>query len=167
MLMTVSRRYVRDEATAKDILQESLLKIFKHIDSYKNTGSFEAWMRTITVRCALAYLDRKDVRRETSITNMSIDISSEAPVLGNLHSEEIIALIQKLPDGFRSVFNLNVLEGYSHKEISVMLNITESASRSQLTRARKVLQKLYQEQNRISKNRKTCNISKTARFKQG
>lgn len=145
MLMSVSRRYVSDVPTAKDILQESLLRIFKHIDNYKNTGSFEAWMRTITVRCALDYLDKKHVRRETPTARMYSEETAPPLALDNLGAEEIIKLVSTLPDGFRTVFNLSAIEGYSHREIGKMLGITDSASRSQLTRAKQMLRKLYTE----------------------
>lgn len=147
MLMSVCRRYVRDEPSAKDVLQESLIRIFKYIDGYKNTGSFEGWMRKITVRCALGYLDRKDVRRESAVANINSDETTEPLALDNLAVEDIISLVQELPPGFRSVFNLNVIEGYNHREIGEMLGITESASRSQLTRARQLLQRKYIETN--------------------
>jgi len=143
MLMMVCRRYVSDESTSKDILQESLLRIFRHIDDYKKTGSFEAWMRKITVRCALAYLDRKDVRRETSIIDINYDEPIDALAIDRLSANEILSLVDSLPTGFRTVFNLVAIEGYSHKEVANLLNITESASRSQLTRARKMLQRKY------------------------
>ena len=143
MLMSVCRRYVRDESTAKDILQESLIRIFKNIDGYKRLGSFEGWMRKITVRCALGHLDKKHVRRESSVADINSDETTMPLALDNLGVEDIIKLVQDLPPGFRSVFNLNVIEGYNHREISEMLGITESASRSQLTRARQLLQKKY------------------------
>lgn len=143
MLMSVSRRYVSDTPTAKDVLQESLLRIFKNIDTYQNTGSFEAWMRTVTVRCALNYLDKKYVRRETPTAEMYSEETSPPLALDNLGAEEIIDLVGKLPDGFRTVFNLNVIEGYSHREIGEILGITDSASRSQLTRAKQMLRKMY------------------------
>lgn len=155
MLMTVCRRYIRDPESCKDVLQESLIKIFKHIDTYKNTGSFEGWMRKITLRCALAHLNRKDVRREVSITDMNYEDTVQPLALNHLHTEEIIKLVQCLPDGFRTVFNLNVIEEFSHKEIAETLGISESASRSQLTRARKLLQKLYLQQNNLQ-NRQTA-----------
>ena len=147
MLMSVCRRYVKDEPTAKDILQESLIRIFKNIDGYKSIGSFEGWIRKITVRCALGYLDKKHVRRESSVADINTDETTLPLALDNLGVEDIIKLVQDLPPGFRSVFNLNAIEGYNHREISEMLGITESASRSQLTRARQLLRKKYTEIN--------------------
>ena len=147
MLMSICRRYVKDQPTAKDILQESLIRIFKNIDGYKSIGSFEGWMRKITVRCALGHLDKKHVRRESSVADINSDEITMPLALDNLGVEDIIKLVQELPPGFRSVFNLKIIEGYNHREISEMLGITESASRSQLTRARQLLQRKYTEIN--------------------
>ena len=140
MLMTVCRRYVSDEATAKDLLQETYIRIFTHIRNYQPTGSFEAWMRTIAIRCALQWLRQKYVQQEFTAEETISEEMSEPEVYGNLMMEEMIALIQELPPGFRAVFNLSVIEGYSHQEISEMLEIQESTSRSQLLRARRILQ---------------------------
>lgn len=150
MLLTVCRRYTSDSNLAKDILQESLIKIFANLDSYKELGSFEAWMRKITGRCALGYLSLKSNRQHAKNLELQED-SKRAPeeTLSALGCEEIIKLIQELPVGFRTVFNLFSIEGYSHKEISVMLQITESASRSQLSRARAMLQRKIEELNTI------------------
>ena len=139
MLMTVCRRYASDESIAKDILQESLIKIFKNIDSYKATGSFEGWMRKITVRCALHWLRKSYLEKETQIAEIEDNKGTEPDVWSKLGTEEIIQLIQNLPDGFRTVFNLYTIEGYSHKEIADFLDIGESTSRSQLVKARTML----------------------------
>lgn len=143
MLLSVARRYVPDNATAKDILQESLIRIFANIDGYKHTGSFEAWMRTITIRSALGYLRKTHHTREVALNTDFVHPKVNPDVLSKIGMEELIRLIQQLPDGFRNVFNLKEIEGYSHKEIGKMLDITESTSRSQLTRAKKILAKLW------------------------
>lgn len=143
MLLSVARRYVSDEATAKDILQEALIKIFGNIDKYKHTGSFEGWMRTITIRCALAHLRKSHRAHEFTILDVVPEEGNTPDIFSRLGMEEIIGLIQQLPNGFRAVFNLNVIEGYSHREIGELLGITESTSRSQLTRAKKLLQNLW------------------------
>lgn len=139
MLMSVSRRYVRDEAAAKDVLQESLIKIFGNIDKYKPIGSFEGWMRTITTRCALSWL-RKNSKLMNSIEEEHIKEEGQVPdIYMKLDADDILEIIEELPEGYRTVFNLYVIEGYSHREVSEMLNISEGASRSQLTRAKKAL----------------------------
>lgn len=140
MLMTVCRRYVHDEASAKDVLQNSLIKIFKNIKNYQDTGSFEAWMRKITLRSALDWIGKKCFKVESSVNEMPDDSGFEPEIMSRLHAEEIIRLVQDLSPSLRTVFNLNVIEGYSHKEIAEMLEISESTSRTNLLRARKMLQ---------------------------
>ncbi len=141
MLMTTCRRYARDEAMAKDVLQETLIRIFGNISKYRPIGSFEAWMRRIAVRCSLQWLEKSHFRRESPTEKFDKDQMMEPAIYNQLATENIIKAVQELPDGFRTVFNLNVIEGYSHKEIAELLNITESSSRSQLLRARRLLQK--------------------------
>ena len=151
MLMTVCRRYTKDKEIAKDLLQESLIQILTKIDHYKPTGSFEAWMRTVTVRCCLQFLKLNANRVFSGSIEMDEKTETISPIVfGQLEVEEIISLIQHLPEGFRTVFNLYTIEGYSHKEISSMLNITESGSRSQLSRARGILKNKIQQSNSLN-----------------
>ncbi|MFT4665561.1 MAG: RNA polymerase sigma factor (sigma-70 family) [Polaribacter sp.] len=140
MLMAACRRYVKNEASAKDVLQESLIRIFTNIKKYQPTGPFENWMRRITVRCAFTALDKTKIKKEIELTDHHLDSSVAAEVFNYLGLEEITRIIETLPIGYRTVFNLNVIEGYSHKEIGELLEIKESASRSQLTRAKRILQ---------------------------
>ena len=148
MLLSVCRRYTRDEAMAKDILQETLIRIFGNIDKYQPTGSFEAWMRRIAVRRSLQWLKRSCFQQETQPDEMPDENTLEPEVFQHLGAEEIIQLMLELPPGYRAVFNLFVVEDYDHREIGELLGITESTSRSQLARARKMLQeKLFQLKN--------------------
>ncbi|MEZ4932506.1 MAG: RNA polymerase sigma factor [Saprospiraceae bacterium] len=140
MLMSVCRRYARDEAMAKDVLQETLIRIFQNIAKYEHTGSFEAWMRRIAVRRSLQWLEKSSFQHELQPIEMPDHDFYEPEIYSQLGAEEIMALLQELPEGFRTVFNLNIVEGYSHQEIAALLDITESTSRSQLVRARKLLQ---------------------------
>ena len=139
MLMTVCRRYARDEASSKDILQEAFIRIFSNIQKYKPSGSFEGWMRKITVNCALQWIDKKHFRNEVFHIDVP-EMNMDPEVYSQLGMEEIILMIQELTPSLRAVFNLNIVEGYSHKEISELLGISESSSRSNLVRARQVLQ---------------------------
>ena len=141
MLMVVCKRYVRDESTAKDVLQETLIRIFRNIEKYKATGSFEGWMRKIAVRCSLQWLEKNKSRKEVEVIDMNIEEPSNPEEFDSLSVEQIKKVIEELPEGYRMVFNLNIIEGYDHKEIAELLNITESSSRSQLVRARRLLQK--------------------------
>lgn len=141
-MLAVCIRYVNDRETARDLLQEGFIKVFTCIDSYSGLGSFEGWVRKVFVNGALEYLRKTDVLREaTDLDNAPELVQPEASVLSNISAAELMKMIQQLPAGFRAVFNLFAIEGYSHREISEMLKITESTSRSQYTRARQMLQK--------------------------
>lgn len=141
-MMGVCLRYANDRETARDLLQDGFVKVFTNIDSYSGMGSFEGWMRRIFVNCALESLRKSDVLREASDLDNSWDlVEPDASVIEHLSAQELMSLIQELPPGFKAVFNLFAIEGYSHKEIGDMLQITESTSRSQYTRARQLLQK--------------------------
>ena len=141
-MMGVCLRYVNDRETARDLLQDGIVKVFTSMDSYLGAGSFEGWMRKIFVNCALEYLRKSDVLREsTDLDNTAELIQPDSSVISSMSAAELMQLVQELPTGFRTVFNLFAIEGYSHKEISEMLNITESTSRSQFTRAKQMLQK--------------------------
>lgn len=138
-LMTICRRYAHDRHEAEDMLQEAFLKIFKHINQYKFIGSFEGWIRRITVNAALQVLQRRKIKY-TEIERVENEPESPDPsVFSELGAEDLLKLISQLPDGYRTVFNLYAVEGYSHEEISVMLKIGIATSRSQLSKARAML----------------------------
>ena len=138
--MTVCRRYANDEMEAEDMLQEGFVRIFNNIHQFKFEGSFEGWMRRIVVNVALKSLQKKKLKFGEIKDNSADSPSIQAYAYNNLGEEEILKLINRLPDGYRIVFNLAVIEGYSHEEIARMLNIQPSTSRSQLVKARKMLQ---------------------------
>lgn len=140
MLMSVCQRYARDEAMAKDVLQETLIRIFRHIDKYEPTGSFEAWMRRIAIRRSLQWLEKSSFQHELQPLEMPDQDGLEPEIYAQFGAAEILSLLKELPEGFRTVFNLHIVEGYSHQEIAELLDITESTSRSQLARARKLMQ---------------------------
>lgn len=148
-MMGVCLRYSNDRETARDLLQDGFIKVFLNIGTYSGMGSFEGWMRRIFVNCALEHLRKADILREASDLDNSAElIEPQASVTDRLSAEELMELVRRLPAGFRAVFNLFAIEGYSHREIGALLNITESTSRSQYTRARQLLQRtikdLYQ-----------------------
>jgi len=144
VLMTICRRYARDESMAKDLLQESLIKIFSSINSYKPFGSFEGWMKKITVNCSIQWINKSHFKRE--IYSIEIEEKFEGPpILDALATDDIITKIQQLPEGYRMVLNLYIVEGFSHKEIAEMLDISIGTSRSQLQRARQRLIKNLKE----------------------
>ena len=141
-MMSVCLRYVSDWETARDLLQEGFVKVFTHIDSYTGNGSFEGWIRKIFVNSALEYLRHADVLRESTDLDQTAEMAqTDSSPLSDISAAELMQLVQSLPAGFRTIFNLFAIEGYSHKEISEQLNITESTSRSQYTRAKQLLQR--------------------------
>jgi RNA polymerase sigma-70 factor (ECF subfamily) len=151
-MLGICVRYVNEKETARDILQEGFIKVFTKINSYSGSGSFEAWMRKIFVTTALEYLrSTKSIRLNVSLDDYgeSCEITEDVAVsvVSKLSADEILRCIDELPVGFKTIFNLYAIEGYSHAEIAKMLNIKESSSRSQLARARQLLQtkirKLY------------------------
>ena len=138
--MTVCLRYACDQAEAEDILQESFIKVFSNIGQYRFEGSLEGWIRRIVVTTALKILRHKKIEFASIDEDLDIAQTMNVDVLTALGAGELLKLISGLPDGYRIVFNLYVLEGYDHNEIAQMLDITAATSRSQLLKARKLLQ---------------------------
>ncbi len=138
--MTVCLRYAKDPMEAEDMLQEGFVRIFNNLHQFKFEGSFEGWMRRIVVNVALKHLQKKKLQFSEIKDNQQQGPSLDAQAYSHLGEEDILKLINQLPDGYRLVFNLNVIEGYSHEEIANFLNIQPSTSRSQLVKARKMLQ---------------------------
>jgi len=140
-LMTICLRYSCDRPEAEDMLQDAFVKIFSHIRQYKFEGSFEGWMRRIVVNCALKTIQKKKTRFLEIANHDTASSHADSSPISNLSEDELIKMISSLPDGYRIVFNLYVMEGYSHDEIAEMLGIQAATSRSQLVKARKLLQK--------------------------
>lgn len=138
--MTVCKRYASDEMEAEDMLQEGFIRIFNNIHQFKFEGSFEGWMRRIVVNVALKSLQKKKLKFSEIKDNSADTPSIQAYAYNHLGEEELMKLINSLPDGYRIVFNLAVIEGYSHEEIAKILHVQPSTSRSQLVKARKMLQ---------------------------
>ena len=141
-MFSVCVRYVGDRETARDLLQDGFIKIFSKADSYSGTGSFAGWIRRIFVTTALEYLRQNNaLRQNTAIDELDYVIEdSDFSVLDKISADDLLACVSDLPSGYRTVFNLYALEGYSHAEIASLLNISEISSRTQFMRARKVLQ---------------------------
>ena len=141
LLYTVCRRYCGEDYNSKEALQEGLIRIFKYIEKFDpSKGSFLNWMKRIMSNESLKILKKNGNRLTIDVEELELPAIS-VNALDNLHEEELINLIQKLPQGYREVFNMYVIDGYSHKEIAEILSITDSTSRSQLARAKKLLQK--------------------------
>lgn len=136
-LFSICLKYSRNYAEAEDNLQDSFITIFKKIKQYKNKGSFEGWLKRITINTALQrYRNQKvfDIVNEDAIEDEEVDIDEN-----DVSLDFLLSCIQELPDRYRLVFNLYVLDGYSHKEISEMLEINLGTSKSNLARARVIL----------------------------
>ncbi len=143
-MMSVCQRYVNDRETARDLLHDGFVKMFTRIHTYSGTGSFNGWMRRIFVTTALEYLRRNDVLRY-SIDVENVDFQLDNPdvsLFEHLSANDLFACIAQLPNGFRTVFNMHAIEGYTHVEIARELGISEGTSRSQYARARQLLRKM-------------------------
>lgn len=149
-MMAVCLRYTRHHMEAEDIIQEAFIKVFNNIDKFQFKGSFEGWIRKIVVNTALKKYNKKSFQNEVIGLPEFTDQAADPVVYNALSVAEIMQLLAKLPDGYRVVFNLYAIEGYSHKEISDLLGIQESTSRSQLVKARKMLQSLVLDAQKIA-----------------
>lgn len=139
-------RYVGDRTVAEDILQDGFITLFTHLENYKGDGSFEGWARRIFVTTALMSLRKKDALKMSDDLEAAKGLKTEtASQIQNIGYQELMKLIMTLPPGFRTVFNMYAIEGFSHKEISEMLGISETTSRTQLSRARVWLQNKIKE----------------------
>jgi len=143
-MLGVCMRYARNNADAEDMLQDAFIKVFDKIKQFKGEGSFEGWIRKIVVNTALKKYTLIRYDKEI-IGHEGVDaehfFSTEQVAYSHLSEKELLQLINKLPDGYRFVFNMYVIEGYSHDEIATMLGIQSGTSRSQLAKARMLLQK--------------------------
>jgi RNA polymerase sigma factor (sigma-70 family) len=140
LLMAICRRYAGQQY-AEDVMQESFIRVFQYLGQYRSEGSFEGWIRRVCVNTCIRHLEKAK--------RLSIDYygdglpehGMEPDAISNMSANELLNLIDKIPEGYKTVFNLSVIEGFHHKEIAQMLGIEESSSRSQLTKARKFIQR--------------------------
>ncbi len=137
----VCLRYAKDDDTAQDYLQEGFIRVFNNLDKFRFEGSFEGWIRRIVVNTALEKLRKMDViKNSVEVEKALFKANDVEQVMDQINAGELLQLIQTLPTGFRTVFNLYAIEGYTHQEIGNMLNISEGTSKSQYSRARQWLQ---------------------------
>lgn len=141
-LFGVCLRYMKDHDLAQDTLQDGFVKIFTKLSDYNGKGSFEGWMRRITVNTCLDQL-RKDqkLKVNTPIDDVSFLVKDNHWIEEELTAKDLLKLVESLPDGYRVVFNMFAIEGYSHKEIAEQLNISENTSKSQFSRAKSHLRR--------------------------
>lgn len=140
-MLSVCYRFAQGREDAEDMLQEGFIKVFTQIHTFQNKGAFEGWIRRIIVHTCINYLKKnKKFNENVDLSQASTVYVREETVPSVMQARQIIECIRLLPVGYRTVLNLYALEGYSHKEIGEMLDIEESTSRSQYTRARSMLE---------------------------
>ncbi len=139
-MLGVCIRYIHDRTEAEHVMIGGMVKVFEKLGQYQGEGSLEGWIRRIMINECLMYI------RKSRMMSLEVELSDESPTLdfamldSTLETQDLLAMIATLPVGYRTVFNLYAIEGYSHKEIAAMLEINENTSKSQLSRARKLLQ---------------------------
>lgn len=155
----ICRRYLKNSMQAEDVLVMAFTKVFERINQFKGEGSLEGWIRKITVNEALTALRKSRVMAvETDLEHATCELHYEN-LTNHLEAEDLLKLIGRLPPGYRVVFNMYAIDGYSHKEIAQTLGITENTSKSQLSRARLYLQKMLSETASAQKEKITNNGS--------
>ena len=143
-MMSVCRRYAGNCETARDLLHDGFIKMFAKIHTYSGAGSFAGWMRRVFVTTALECLRRNDIIRH-SVEIVTVDYQEEdddISLFEHLTNDDLLACVAALPDGYRTVFNMHAIEGYTHVEIAGKLGISDSTSRSRYAKARQMLQKM-------------------------
>jgi RNA polymerase sigma factor (sigma-70 family) len=139
-MLGVCLRYAVDKMEAEDMLQNGFVRVFQKINDFRGEGSFEGWMRRIMVHASIEYYRKHHKMMQLVELDCAFDeIAADPLATAKLAANELLALIQQLAPGYRIVFNLFAIEGYSHREIAEIAGITEGASKSQLSRARTVL----------------------------
>jgi RNA polymerase sigma-70 factor (ECF subfamily) len=141
-MLSVCSRYVKSREEAEDIAQEGFVKVFRSIATFQRIGPLENWIRRIMINTALGYLRAQKRGLDfTDIEHLKCHPKSDQDTLSEINAKDLVGLIHSLPTGYRAVFNLFVMEGYSHLEIAAMLSISEGTSKSQLAKARNWLKK--------------------------
>jgi RNA polymerase sigma-70 factor (ECF subfamily) len=138
-MLSVCRQYIKDQHFAEDVMISGFVKVFQNLDSFRNEGSFEGWIRKIMIRESITFLRKNQF--VVFDTDQMDRVAQEALYMeSSLQATEVQTLVDSLPEGYKMVFVLYVVEGYKHKEIAEMLNISESTSKSQFFKARNYLQ---------------------------
>lgn len=145
-MLGVCLRYSKNKEQAEDVLQDGFIKVFNNLTKYSGSGSLEGWVRRIMVNTALDQI-RKETKFKDNVGFDDVDykVETNSFIMESMMAEDLLVLINSMPDGYRTVFNLFAIEGYSHKEIAEELSISENTSKSQYSRARKFLQQKLNE----------------------
>lgn len=147
-MMGVCIRYTHSTEEAEDVLQDAFIKIFNHLNEYQNKGSLEGWVRRIMVNTALdSYRKNKKRQSDLDVDQVGFLLEHKSYIVEGIQADDLLKIVQALPEGYRVVFNLFAIEGFSHKEIADRLGVTESTSKSQYSRAKKLLRQILIENN--------------------
>lgn len=140
-MLVVCMRYVQNQAEAEDILQEGFMKVFQNLDKFRAESTLGSWIKRIVINTAINQIrSQKHFHKMDDVQEYENQVTDNQSGIEGIHFQELIEMIQKLPKGCRTVFNLFAIEGYKHHEIAQMLNITEGTSKSQYSRAKTILQ---------------------------
>ena len=141
-------RYIADREAARDVLHDGFITLFSKLDTYKGEGSFEGWARRIFITASLMYLRKNDILKHADqLEEAGERVPYDSGIVEQMDARTLMDLVQEMPAGFRTVFNMYAVEGYSHQEIAMELGITEGGSRSQLSRAKIWLKEKLKEYN--------------------
>ena len=158
-MLSVCMRYIREANIAEEQMLQGFMTVFDKIDSYKGEGSFEGWIRRIMVNTCLMWIRKNKVMyKEVDIDDVHYELNFEV-LQNNLETQELMNLINELPQGYRTIFNMYAIEGFTHAEIAEKLKISTNTSKSQLSRARTFLQNKLAEMDRISEPQRSGNGS--------
>jgi RNA polymerase sigma-70 factor (ECF subfamily) len=138
-MYAVCLRYMGNSDDASDILQDGFIKVYKNLEKFRGEGSFEGWLRRIFANTAIEQLRKKKLNFSTSDKEDQIEFKAPGAI-DKLSEKDLLKIVSELSPGYRTVFNMYVVEGYGHKEIAEIMNISEGTSKSQLARARMILQ---------------------------
>ena len=150
-MMGVCLSYTNNYEEAQDVLQDGFIKVFNKLSKFVNKGSLEGWVRRIMVNTALDhYRKNKKFQKDVEIDAVSFKLEKQEYIVESINAQDLLKIIQTIPEGYRVVFNLFAIEGYSHKEIAEQLGVTESTSKSQFSRAKKMLRNILIERNIVT-----------------
>jgi len=150
-MMGVCLMYTNNYEEAQDVLQDGFIKVFNKLSKFVNKGSLEGWVRRIMVNTALDhYRKNKKFQKDVEIDAVSFKLEKQEYIVESINAQDLLKIIQTIPEGYRVVFNLFAIEGYSHKEIAEQLGVTESTSKSQFSRAKKMLRNILIERNIVT-----------------
>jgi RNA polymerase sigma factor (sigma-70 family) len=152
-MYVICLRYAKNRFDAQDLLHDGFIKVIESLKEYRNEGSLEGWLKRIMVNCAINFYNRKNAIGFESIDQTFEDIAFEEDAISELSAKQLLEIIEEIPEGYRIIFNLYVIDGYKHNEIANYLNISENTSKSQLMKARimimkRLKQKYYDKENK-------------------